>query len=71
MKNEIVLTIGWVVAIQGVLGFVGRTWFDNDWGLLHLWFTPPTALYIAMAVVGAALAYVGETAKKRSKARTY
>ncbi|MFF0740450.1 hypothetical protein ACFYVL_08600 [Streptomyces sp. NPDC004111] len=56
--------IGWVVGIQGVLGFVGRTWFDNDWGLLQMWFTPPTAVYIAMAVIGAVLAFVGESGKK-------
>ncbi|MFJ6696220.1 hypothetical protein ACIQM4_09115 [Streptomyces sp. NPDC091272] len=71
MKNEIVLTVGWVLGIQGVLGFVGRTWFDKDWGLLTLWFDPPSALYIAMAVVGGALAVLGETAKKRVRARTY
>ncbi|WP_433546285.1 hypothetical protein ACQPZG_15105 [Streptomyces sp. CA-294286] len=69
MKSEIVAVMGWIIGIQGVLGFSGRTWGDRDWGLLHLWFSPPTAVYLAMALVGAALAYWGETAKKRAANR--
>ncbi|MCX5205033.1 hypothetical protein OG897_26695 [Streptomyces sp. NBC_00237] len=68
MKNELLAIIGWVVGIQGVLGFAGRTWSDGDWGLLHLWFTPPTALYIAMAILGLSLGIAGDLARKKAKA---
>jgi hypothetical protein len=71
MKSEIVALIGWVVGIQGVLGFAGRTWGSGDWGLLHLWFAPHVAVYVAMALVGAALALWGETARKRAKERSH
>ncbi|MCX4818541.1 hypothetical protein OG883_01180 [Streptomyces sp. NBC_01142] len=64
--KEIVAVIGSIVGIQGVLGFVGRTYSDQDWGLLQIWFHPPTPLYIALAVVGGAMALWGEAARKRA-----
>ncbi len=71
MKNELLAIIGWVVGIQGALGFIGRTWFDGDWGLLHLWFTPPSALYLAMALVGIPLGVAADLARKKQKAARY
>ncbi|CAM5248600.1 hypothetical protein GCM10010329_08520 [Streptomyces spiroverticillatus] len=68
MKNELLAIIGWVIGIQGALGFIGRTWSDGDWGLLHLWFTPPTALYIVMAIVGLTLGIAVDVARKKQKA---
>ncbi|MFJ8589188.1 hypothetical protein ACIRD2_31645 [Streptomyces sp. NPDC093595] len=64
--REIVAIIGWVTGIQGALGVAGRTFGDGPWGLLHRWWEIPTAGYAVIAVVGAALAVYGETAKKRA-----
>ncbi|MGA4957849.1 hypothetical protein [Streptomyces lavendulocolor] len=55
--------IGWVTGVQGVLGFFGRTFGDQPWGLLHQWWEIPTAGYAALAVLGAVLAVYGETGK--------
>ncbi|MFJ2744490.1 hypothetical protein ACIO3O_33105 [Streptomyces sp. NPDC087440] len=67
MKNELLAALGWIIGIQGALGFIGRTWSDGDWGLLHLWFTPPTALYIVMAVAGLAFGIAVDVRRKQEK----
>ncbi|MEU7583889.1 hypothetical protein AB0B50_40640 [Streptomyces sp. NPDC041068] len=67
--KEIIAIAGWVVGIQGALGFAGRVWGDNPWGLLHKWWDIPTPLYAVLFVIGAALALYGETTKKRQKVR--
>ncbi|MER6915726.1 hypothetical protein ABT354_28975 [Streptomyces sp. NPDC000594] len=67
MKNEIILTIGWVVAIQGALGAGGQLFGDGPWGLLHRWWDLPTTGYLVILLVGAVLAASGESAKKRAR----
>ncbi|MGW6455456.1 hypothetical protein ACWF94_05915 [Streptomyces sp. NPDC055078] len=68
MKNEIILTIGWIAAIQGGLGAGGRTFGDGDWGLLHKWWDLPTTGYLVILVVGVVLALAGEAGRKRARA---
>ncbi|MFD5898715.1 MULTISPECIES: hypothetical protein [unclassified Streptomyces] len=64
--RETIEIIGWVLGIQGVLGVAGRVLSDSDWGLVHtLIDSPPTALYVVLAVVGAALAMWGEVVRKQ------
>ncbi|MEV6401092.1 hypothetical protein AB0M39_41025 [Streptomyces sp. NPDC051907] len=64
--KEIIAIIGWVVGIQGALGVAGRNFGDGPWGLLHKWWEIPTGGYIALAVVGLAMAVWGERTKKRA-----
>ncbi|MFF9915809.1 hypothetical protein [Streptomyces sp. NPDC013457] len=68
MKNDVIAVIGWITLVQGALGAGGQIFGDKPWGLLQKWWDIPTAGYLALAVVGAALALWGETAKKRAKA---
>lgn len=64
--RETIEIIGWVLGIQGVLGVAGRVLSDSDWGLVHTVVnSPPTALYVVLAVVGAALAMWGEVTRKQ------
>ncbi|MFE3021486.1 hypothetical protein [Streptomyces sp. NPDC059256] len=67
MKNEILLTIGWIAAIQGVLGAAGQIFGENPWGFVHLWWDIPVGGYLALFLVGAAIAFMGETARKKEK----
>ncbi|MET7799780.1 hypothetical protein [Streptomyces decoyicus] len=59
--------IGFIVMIQGAMGFVGQTFFDHAWGLLPHWFELPSAAYAGLFAAGAALAVWGDTAKKRKQ----
>ncbi|MFF8960513.1 hypothetical protein [Streptomyces sp. NPDC014894] len=68
MKNEIILTIGWISAIQGALGVGGRMFGDGPWGMLPQWWDVPTAGYAAILVAGLAVAAHGESARRRSRA---
>lgn len=68
--KEIISIVGWVVGIQGGLGFFGRVFGDNPWGLVHKWWDVPTPGYLAMLVVGAALAFWAETNKNRARSRS-
>ncbi|MEU7853841.1 hypothetical protein [Nonomuraea sp. NPDC049141] len=47
--------LGVVMAIQGLGGFVGRVFFDTDWGILSRRFDVPTPVYLAIAAAGVAL----------------
>ncbi|MEV0324498.1 hypothetical protein ACIBKX_39130 [Streptomyces sp. NPDC050658] len=67
--KEIIAIVGWVVGIQGALGAAGRIFGDNPWGLVQKWWDVPTPGYLALLVVGAALAFWGETSKSRAKSR--
>ncbi|MER7661030.1 MULTISPECIES: hypothetical protein [unclassified Streptomyces] len=68
MKNETIAIIGWITAVQGALGAGGRLYGDGPWGLLHPWWDIPTAGYVVLFAVGAVIALVGETGRKRAKA---
>ncbi|MGR8009060.1 hypothetical protein [Streptomyces hypolithicus] len=63
--KEVVALIGWVVGIQGALGVIGSIVGDGPWGLLQKWWDIPTAGYLVLAVVGAALAVWGESARRK------
>ena len=43
------------MVIQGLGGFVGRVFFDTDWGLLSRRFDIPTPVYLVIAAAGVAL----------------
>ncbi|MFF0446519.1 hypothetical protein ACFYT4_08925 [Streptomyces sp. NPDC004609] len=64
MKNELILIIGWVAAVQGGLGAAGQQFGDGPWGLLHKWWDIPTAGYAVILVVGLAIALTGEARKR-------
>ncbi|WP_371527891.1 hypothetical protein OG302_19140 [Streptomyces sp. NBC_01283] len=65
--KEIISIVGWVVGIQGALGAAGRIFGGESWGLLHKWWDIPTPGYLALFVVGTALAVWGESSKKRAR----
>lgn len=67
--KQIIAIVGWVVGIQGALGFAGRHFGDEPWGLFKQWWDIPTAGYLALLLVGAALAFWGESGKKRTYSR--
>ncbi|MFE1766649.1 hypothetical protein ACFW81_20860 [Streptomyces angustmyceticus] len=60
--------LGFIVMIQGVMGFIGQVFFDHAWGLLPHWFDLPSVAYAGLFAAGAALAVWGDLDKKR-KAR--
>ncbi|MCT9094141.1 hypothetical protein N4G70_35640 [Streptomyces sp. ASQP_92] len=64
ITRQVLGGLGWVVGIQGVLGFAGAWFGDGPWGFLHKLVDVPTAGYLALAVAGIALAVWGETGKK-------
>ncbi|MGW1871540.1 hypothetical protein ACWCPS_39235 [Streptomyces mauvecolor] len=64
ITKQVVGAIGWVIGIQGALGFAGARFGNGPWGFLHKLADIPAVGYLALAVVGAALAVWGETAKK-------
>ncbi len=55
--------------IQGVMGFVGQVFFDRAWGLLPHWFDLPSAAYVGLFAVGAALAAWGDADRRRKAKR--
>ncbi|MFJ8308855.1 MULTISPECIES: hypothetical protein [unclassified Streptomyces] len=64
ITKQVVGPIGWVVGIQGVLGFAGAQFGNGPWGFLHKITDIPTAGYLALAVLGAAVAVWAEMGKK-------
>ncbi|MEW2524248.1 hypothetical protein [Streptomyces sp. NPDC047071] len=65
--KDIIALVGWVVGIQGALGFLGRVFGGDSWGLIQKWWDVPTAGYAALFVVGAVLAVYGEFGKARAR----
>ncbi len=61
--------IGFIVMIQGAMGFIGQTFFDGAWGLLPHWFELPSIAYVGLFAAGAALAVWGDLDKKRRQKR--
>ncbi|WP_327703562.1 hypothetical protein [Streptomyces decoyicus] len=59
--------LGFIIMIQGVMGFVGQVFFDGAWGLLPHWFDLPSAAYVGLFAAGAALAVWGDAARKRKE----
>ncbi|MCF3147575.1 hypothetical protein [Streptomyces platensis] len=56
--------IGFIVMIQGAMGFIGKVFFDKAWGLLPHWFNLPSPAYVGLFAAGAALIAWGERARK-------
>ncbi|MFJ3903127.1 hypothetical protein [Streptomyces sp. NPDC090025] len=69
MKNEAIAVIGWIALVQGALGFAGRVFGDEPWGLLQKWWDIPNAGYIALFAVGVVLAFWGEGTKAKAKSK--
>lgn len=67
MKNEVLAIAGWIIGIQGALGAGGHLWGEQPWGLIHQYRELSLPVYVALLVVGAAMAGVGELAGKRRK----
>ncbi|GAA4906393.1 hypothetical protein ACFPM3_26075 [Streptomyces coeruleoprunus] len=67
--KQIVALIGWVVGVQGTLGVAGRIFGEKPWSAFHRWVDIPTAGYAVIALVGAAIAVYGETAKVKERKR--
>ncbi|MEU9119595.1 hypothetical protein AB0C96_07005 [Streptomyces sp. NPDC048506] len=61
--------IGFIVMLQGAMGFIGQTFFDGAWGLLAHWFELPSLAYVGIFAAGAALAVWGDVDKKRKQQR--
>ncbi|MER0480846.1 hypothetical protein ABR737_21285 [Streptomyces sp. Edi2] len=57
--------LGFIIMIQGVMGFIGQVFFDHAWGLLPHWFDLPSAAYVGLFAAGAALAVWGDADRKR------
>ncbi|WP_043640462.1 hypothetical protein [Nonomuraea candida] len=56
-----------IAIIQGVMGFVGRMWFDSHWGFLHRLVDLPLPGYLGVAVAGVAVLIWVDTATKRDR----
>ncbi|WP_060180354.1 MULTISPECIES: hypothetical protein [Streptomyces] len=57
-------SIGYVVGVQGLLGFASRTFFGTEWGWLHKVVDLPPAAHLGIAAVGLALVVVGVRTRK-------
>uniref|UniRef100_A0AAU2UWN8 Uncharacterized protein n=1 Tax=Streptomyces sp. NBC_00003 TaxID=2903608 RepID=A0AAU2UWN8_9ACTN len=66
ITKQVVGPIGWVVGIQGALGFAGEQFGNGPWGFLHKLIDVPRPGYLALAVLGAALAVWAETGRKQA-----
>ncbi|MEU3598660.1 hypothetical protein ABZ714_08000 [Streptomyces sp. NPDC006798] len=67
MKNEALAIAGWIIGVQGALGAGGHLWGEEPWGLIHRYQELSLPAYVVLLLVGAALAGVGESGKKRRK----
>jgi hypothetical protein len=59
--------IGIIAIIQGLGGFVGRVWFDNEWGFVGRLVDLPVVAYLGIAAAGAALLVWADNDKKHSQ----
>ncbi|WP_438290464.1 hypothetical protein [Streptomyces sp. HUAS TT7] len=67
ITKQVVGSIGWVVGIQGILGFAGSQFGNGPWGFLHKIIGVPTAGYLTLAALGTGLAVWSEVGKKASQ----
>ncbi|MEV0382549.1 hypothetical protein [Nonomuraea sp. NPDC050643] len=54
-----------IAIVQGAGGFIGRVWFDNEWGFLGRLVDLPTWGYLAVAGLAAVVLLASEAAHKR------
>ncbi|WP_093483901.1 MULTISPECIES: hypothetical protein [unclassified Streptomyces] len=59
--------LGFIIMIQGAMGFIGQTFFDRAWGLLPHFFDLPTVCYLLLFAAGVALIAWGEVDRKRKQ----
>lgn len=57
-----------IAIVQGAGGFIGRVWFDNEWGFLGRLVDLPTWGYLAVALGAVVVLLVSESARKRQGA---
>ncbi|MET9295771.1 hypothetical protein [Streptomyces sp. NPDC003077] len=61
--------IGFIVALQGALGFLGQVFTDgNGWGVLPNWVDLSPAVYLAIAALGLALLGWDEADRRKKRA---
>ncbi|WP_432095196.1 hypothetical protein [Streptomyces sp. bgisy100] len=61
-------SIGFLIAVQGLLGCVSQSFFDTHWGWLHHLASLSSAAYLGITVLGAAIAVGGAMTLKGSRA---
>ncbi|PRX69337.1 hypothetical protein B0I32_102394 [Nonomuraea fuscirosea] len=61
----IINIVGVIAVIQGVAGFVGRMWFDSEWGFLHRLVDLPLPAYLGVAAAGLVALIAADTSRKR------
>ncbi|MFI1161678.1 hypothetical protein [Streptomyces sioyaensis] len=59
--------LGFIVMMQGAMGFIGQTFSDGAWGVLPHFFELPTACYLLLFAAGVALLAWGEVDRKRKQ----
>ncbi|MEU5546662.1 hypothetical protein AB0G85_30380 [Streptomyces sioyaensis] len=59
--------LGFIIMIQGAMGFIGQTFSDHAWGLLPHFFELPTVCYLLLVAAGVALIAWGEVDRKRKQ----
>ncbi|MEV4173509.1 hypothetical protein [Nonomuraea sp. NPDC049709] len=56
-----------IAIIQGSGEFIGRVWFDREWGFLHRLVELPVPGYLGVAVAGVVALVWTDVAKKREQ----
>ncbi|TXC94273.1 hypothetical protein [Streptomyces sp. ISID311] len=59
--------LGFIIMIQGAMGFIGQTFSDRAWGLLPHFFELPTVCYLLLFAAGVALIAWAEVDRKREQ----
>ncbi|GAA4988593.1 hypothetical protein HD597_007728 [Nonomuraea thailandensis] len=63
----IINVVAVIAIIQGLGGFIGRMWFDREWGFLHRLVELPLPAYLGVALAGVVALVWADTAKKRDR----
>ncbi|MEV0995726.1 hypothetical protein [Nonomuraea sp. NPDC050202] len=53
-----------IAVIQGLGGFIGRMWFDREWGFLHRLVELPLPGYLGVALAGVVVLVWADVSKK-------
>ncbi|KOU38155.1 hypothetical protein [Streptomyces sp. WM6378] len=64
ITKQVVGSLGWVVGIQGALGFAGGLFGNGPWGFLHKIADIPPGGYLALLALGAVPAVWAEMGKR-------
>ncbi|UBU15767.1 hypothetical protein [Nonomuraea gerenzanensis] len=63
----IINVVAVIAIIQGLGGFIGRMWFDSEWGFLHRLVELPLPAYLGVALAGVVALVWADTSKKRDR----